>query len=351
MKREMLFMQQRFSKRVEWKLIVLFFFLASLWYWGGLNFLSKEEDFLWRKVRSAQDFLYTWRVEHDLQSSALEDPWETGFIGVEWSGITTTLGPIEAKRTATDPLWAVHVLRHYRKMGLSKGDPIAIVSSSSFPGLLYAVLAATEFLELRVLWIHSLGSSTWGANHQELPWPDIADILRKGGFLSTKVDFYTLGGKSEMGLDMPEEAREMLKNRVFSEGGALLETPSLAEMIQKKMEKLRDFSPKLLVTLGGSSATFGEGLLELPGGGYYPPGAWGKEEAFAEGVFFKALRENYPVLHFLNLRQLSFLASIPYDNKPLPRFASRTTFSFSFFGILCFFFFLMYHQRWKRYEC
>ena len=128
--------QERFSLVARWKLLLLAFGLTGLWYLAAPAVLSSEERLLWEKVRSAQLHLSQWRQQNDTAASTQSDPWDCGLIGLEWSGITTTLGDLGSKRTACNPAWAVQFGRWFREQGLKPGDHIAIYSSASFPGLL-----------------------------------------------------------------------------------------------------------------------------------------------------------------------------------------------------------------------
>ena len=89
-----------------------------------------------------QEVLAAWRAREGTASATADDPWGCGLIGVEWSEITTTLGELGSKRTACDPAWAVQFSRWFRQSGLERGDPVAIYSSASFPGLLVSAIAA-----------------------------------------------------------------------------------------------------------------------------------------------------------------------------------------------------------------
>ena len=332
--------------KIHGGLILLSFVLALLWYFSGPSPLTKEELFLWNKVRTAQENLFAARAARGVAPPPEVDPWRTGFPGVEWSGITTTLGPLEAKRTAADPLWSVYALRTFRRLGLKPGDRVAVYSSSSFPGLVFSLLSAAQSLDLSVLWVHSLGSSTWGANVPEFPWPRIAMTLREKGFLSIKADWYTLGGGGEMGRGMPPESRALLREAAAGEGIPLLEGNSLSEIIEKKTALLRSFAPRLVITVGGSAATFGSGEEEFPSGGYYVPAE--RDKYPGKGVFQNSLEQGIPVLHFLNLHSLSRKAGIPYDGRPAPAFLSGGGTIFSSLGLILFLAVLFFFPRWKK---
>lgn len=65
--------------------------------------------------------------------------------GASWGGVEslTTLGSFRRSAPPRTPLFGVRCLRWFRSWAAA-GDRIAVFSSSSFPGLLYAVLAAAE---------------------------------------------------------------------------------------------------------------------------------------------------------------------------------------------------------------
>ena len=337
--------QKKFALSARTALCLLALVLGFLWFVPGRAALSPDETVLWRRVRAAQGHLHSWRGESGLVPAPSEDPWKTGFTGVEWSPVTTTLGPIGAKRTAADPLWAVYTLRQLRGMGLKKGDRVAVCSSSSFPGLVWSILAALEHLDIDVLWIHSLGSSTWGANVPGILWPAFEASLRKGGFLKRKADWYTLGGRAEMGLDLPPEGRSLLLEAARESGVPVLEAESLAVMIDRKAALLENFLPRLVILVGGSAANFGGGETEAPEGGIYVPGK-SLEKEFPSGIFSRALQAGIPVMHFLNLRSLGRLAGIPYDGRPVPRFRTPGGAALPLLGLCIFLGFLAFFHRW-----
>ena len=344
-----------FARRAQWEVLLPACVLAFLWFFQGVSFLSEEEASLWRKVRAAQTSLAAWRdaspipslyPDHDFSKT---DPWRTGFIGVEWSSVTTTLGPIEAKRTAADPLWSVYALREFRQFRLREGDTIAMISSSSFPGLVYSLLAAAEHLGLRVFWIHSLGASTWGANVPEMLWPKIGELLRKGGFLSRKPDWYTLGGGNESGADMSPEGKKMLLAAALQDGVPMLEADALEEMIELKTKQILSVNPRLVLAVGGSHSTFGKGEIVPPGGGWYTPEESERVET-GDGVFRAVLLAGVPVLHFLNLRPLARSAGIPFDAPPRARFGGGAGDAACAAGLLFYCVFLFRFRRWRRDE-
>lgn len=330
------------------RLLLLAVVLCALWAVQRTP-LTAEESRLYRKVASAQAFLWGTMMREGILSDAdaAADPDKSGFIGVEWSMTTTTLGSLEAKRCATDPLWAVRVLRWFDELGLRKGDRIAILASSSFPGLLYSVLAAAEERELRVGLAVSLGSSTWGANRPEAPWPVLAGILRRGGFLGVRPVLYTLGGEGENGVGMPEEARAVLAGAARSDGVELFQNAKLEEAIERKMRLIlgdaSDSPVRLAINVGGAEGNMGTDPVVLS----LAPGMIAPKDGprAGNGAIGLALRAGCPVLHLLNLHVLADAEGIAWGERH-PEFTARGSTAAAILGLALFALALATHRRW-----
>lgn len=336
---------KRFSLFNRARLVLLAAGLAGFWYLAAPAVLSQDEALLWEKVRAAQLHLAQWRRANETASPAESDPWNCGLIGLEWSGITTTLGELASKRTACNPAWAVQFNRWFHQLGLQPHDPIVIYSSASFPGMLLNALAAAEAMQLEPFLIVSLGASTWGANHPDMPWPVLAAELRSNGFISKRADYYTLGGGSELWHGLPPEGEALLRTAARDSGVKLLTADDLEGMIRRKMELLEGFQPRVFINIGGSQANLGnaEEVLRLP------PGLLPVSESghAGNGVIGLAMRKDIPVIHLLNLKSLGRQVGIPYDGtlRKMAPVHVRTWWSVA--GVLLFFVVLFTHRRWK----
>ena len=319
--------------------------MAGLWYLAAPAVLSSEERLLWEKVRAAQLHLVQWRQQNGTGASAQSDPWDCGLIGLEWSGLTTTLGDLSSKRTACNPAWAVQFSRWFSELGLKPGDHVAIYSSGSFPGLLLNAVVATEAMQLEPLLIVSLGASTWGANHPDAPWPVLAAELRRSGFIRKRADYYTLGGGAELGHGLSPEGEALLRQAATDAGVTLLTAADLEEMIALKTELLEGHQPRLFINIGGSQANLGdaEEILRLS------PGMVPIDETgvSGNGVIGAAMHNKTPVIHMLNLKSISNRVGIPYDSPPRKMAPARVGIWWFFTGLVLFFSVLLSHRRWK----
>ncbi len=288
--------------------------LALIWWIGGSSPLTSERERLWLKVREAQSQILQWRRSMGSSFSPSDDPWGYGLIGLEWSPLSTTLGSLPSKRTACDPRWALAALGWFDRLGLKPGDPVVIFSSSSFPGMMLNVLMAAEERGLETSLIVSLGSSTWGANDPLTPWPAIAQYLRSRGFLHTKAMAYTKGGGGEVGGGLSPEGLAIMESSALAVQVPILDLDSLEEVVRWKMDLISRINPKTVISIGGSSSSMGDDpvALSLPPGPLSPGGVDG-----GDGVIGLALREGYPVIHLLNLKELALQEGIPFDSPPV----------------------------------
>lgn len=326
--------------------LVMVLGLALIWWIGGSAPLTGEKERLWLKVREAQSHVLDWRRSIGSSYSPSDDPWGYGLIGLEWSPLSTTLGSLPSKRTACDPAWSLAALDWFDDLSLEPGDPVVIFSSSSFPGMILNVLIAAEQRELDLSLVVSLGSSTWGCNDPLSPWPILAGELRSKGFLHTKAMAYTKGGGEEIGGGISPEGLEIMESAAALFQVPVLDLSSKEEVVRWKMDLLDRLKPKIVISIGGSSANMGDDpvALSLPPGPLLP----GRTDG-GDGVIGLALREGYPVIHILNLKALALQEGINFDSPPIMGGGKRGTvyslLGLIFFGTVLFFFRRFEHLR------
>ncbi len=234
---------------------------------------------------------------------------DVGFklIGEEFTPITTTLGHIKDKEMALDPRFAVIMSNFFNRIGLVSGDAVAIGASGSFPGLLLAVLAACESMELRPLLICSLGSSMYGANR---PGATIVDMVRCL-YPPSKVDSvflgFSLGGGGDRGDGaLFPEWEGALMDEARRLGGRLIMEKDLSSSVFRRMELYVEAAGErgigCFVGVGGAAVTFGVGDAAAA----FPNGI--TEKPFdgmpKEGLLSGFLKKGVPVIHLLCVRSL-----------------------------------------------
>lgn len=328
------------------RLLLLSLFMLAFWFIGAVPTMQREVG-LWRVVRDGQTALWRGQLSSGIALSQEADRLKTGFIGVEWSLLTTTLGSLEAKCTSANPLWASQFLDWFDQLGIKEGDRVVIYSSSSFPALLFSAIAAAESRNLEILLSVSLGSSTWGANREDFPWPRMSQLLLAGGHIKTRPAFYTLGGAGESGKDLSPEIRHMLAAIAEEEGTQLFIPATLEEAVGYKSRLLIDFAPKLFISIGGSNANLGDtaDAAEIPAGLLLPKeiGTY----AVGGGVIAGALAADIPALNILNIKYLAAASGIPWDPGVFLKMRPKLTLWAALPALACFAAVLTTHRRWR----
>ena len=333
--------QTRFVLRNRITLVILAVLLLALCMWSGGG-ATRQELLLMERVRTAQDLLYKWRLAGGSEFDPLDDPYKTGLIGLEWSELSTTVGSLEAKRTACDPRWAVIIRRWMKSLNVSEGDSVAIFTSSSFPGMALNAIVALESLNVKPVLVVSLGSSVWGANDPLFPWPVIEKKLRSEGFIKSRAIFYTPGGNYEIGGGVSKDAQDIFRNAATEAGVPLIVKMNLEDVVNWKMSLLKEFSVKALVSIGGSHANMGDDQAVLR----LSPGLH-RDGNGGDGVIGRALKAGYPVVHLLNIKGLSAEYGVPFDAAPGTQLYGRRVMIAALLALAIFSTVLYKFNRWS----
>lgn len=267
-------------------------------------------------MREGIDVVAAARDESNLPVDTRVDPNATGLIGVEFSTITTTLGDLAAKRTATNPAWAGVIAGWMLEAGVDAGDVVWATFSGSFPGLNLAVLAAAEAVEAELIAISSLGASMWGANVPEFPWSDMETAMRDAGLFKGGTVALTLGGTSDAGPNLLGDGTAPLRSAAVRSGWPLLEPEHLAAAVEQRLETFAAVGagrePRLFVNVGGGHASMGDcpNAATLPSGlsrnVFYCGGT-------VPGLIYVLAADDVPVIHLLNIKELALSVGIPID--------------------------------------
>lgn len=260
------------------------------------------------------------RMRAGLPIDPAADPNRTGLIGLEWSPITTTLGSLPAKRTATNPNVAAGLVRWLREAGVREGTAVAIGASGSFPGLIIAAVAAVEAVGAEPLVITSLAASTWGANHPAFTWMEMETAPHRALAWPRSIAA-SPGGAGDTARDLTPEGRALLRRAIEAAGVPLLPGETLPERIAARMAVYeRAAGPRRItafVNIGGASANTGtcDEILRLrPGVHRGLPRCSGEP-----GVMWLMQSRGIPVIHLLHVDGIAAALGLPLDPVPLPR--------------------------------
>lgn len=177
----------------------------------------------------------------------------SGLIGEEFTGITTTLGDLDSKRASTNPDYAAFFIKYFKGLGLKKGDVVGINMSSSFPALNLSVIVALDLMELKGIIINSIGSSMYGANNEKLTFLELQNILRKKGEIKNSVTAYSYGGDSDAGANFDEEVSLGIKERLKDLNLELISEVDLQKNLKRRIDIYeKNGEIKCFVNVGGN---------------------------------------------------------------------------------------------------
>jgi poly-gamma-glutamate system protein len=274
-----------------------------------------------RSMQAASRVLWMEKDARGLTPSAQADPNRTGMIGQEYTPITTTIGELPAKRTATNPDFAAALVRQIASLGLARGTPVVIVVSGSFVGGDVAAITATETLGLRPIVIASLSASMWGANEPEFNLIDMLAALREHNVIRTRAVVAVLGGGGAIGGSMDPDGVAALRRSAARDGVPIIEVRPVVALIDALLARIKaaagDKGPGAVINAGGALI----GLGSCQESYEWPPGLTRRAPPCSDGTPGLAMRlaaDGLPVLHIINMRRLALEWGLPFDPTPLP---------------------------------
>lgn len=263
------------------------------------------------RMQRCMDRVRDYKVEAGLGVSE-DDRLGTGMIGEPYTLITTTSGALEAKRTTANADMAALMVKLLDEAGIQSGDTVGAGFSGSFPALNLAVIAACEAMDVKLVYIASVGASTYGANQPELTFPDMICRLAEEGLVREKPAALSLGGAGDCGFDMDAETVAAIRARLDGYGVPLLYLEDYEENIAARMAIYqKSGSINCFVGVGGNLTTIGRGEGTLPYGLVRPYTV--KATNAGSGLMQRYNAAGLPVLHLLNIKKLASDYGLPYD--------------------------------------
>ncbi len=268
-------------------------------------------------MSEASKALYNYKINNNIPINLEDDINATGFIGEQYTEITTTIGPLDSKRTSTNPNFSAIIVDMLYEIGIKEGETIAINFSSSFPAVNIAVLSAAEAMKIDTVIISSVGSSTYGATNTEFTYLDMEYFLFEEGILSNRSSYFSLGGSDDNGLEFGEIISSEIVGRVSGYGCEFLSFEDMDEniaaryKIYNKGEEINGF-----INVGGNMLSFGENSSNS-----FIEGGIVKEintEKDEHGLIQLFYNDNVPVIHLLNIKDIALTYGLPLDPSPLP---------------------------------
>ncbi|WP_041083724.1 poly-gamma-glutamate system protein [Thermotoga profunda] len=305
------------------KKVLIWFITAVILYllWLFIPFdLYSHFDELYRASLIMEEAIDAISQRRSNQIDPLIDPNRTGLIGEELTELTTTAGDLESKRTTTNPDMAVLISYLLIKIGVKKGDCVAVGASGSFPGLIVATLSACKAIGARPLVICSIGASQWGANQIDFTVLDLFNWLVEIGF--ERPLLFSYGGSDNKGSEFSEEIRDKLKRKaseydfVFREGESF--EHDLWWFYQVYISNC-DERIAAFVNIGGSLINLGRSATAAMQVGLITD----KGTLDNESMIGLMINNNVPVLSLLNMKKLTTKYGLLWDPIPLPKASEK----------------------------
>ena len=239
-----------------------------------------------QKLQDWMDDIRDYKLEAGLSLTPY-DTHKTGMIGDEYTPIT--------------------------EAGVKSGDTIGAGFSGSFPTLNLAVLAAGEAMNVKVIYIASMGASTFGANQPQFTFPDMVCRLYLDGRLQTPPALITPGGDYDCGGEMFEEEKEEALARIASYGVAdIMQERDFAVNLKAREDLYETLGPiSCFVGVGGNITTIGLEEDKMKAGVMVPYTVTSVRSDDGLLQYYNA--HGLPVLHLLNIKQLAAQYGLPFD--------------------------------------
>ncbi len=255
------------------------------------------------------------RLKKGIMIDPVNDPNQTGLIGLEHSPITSEPGDLNAKLTTTNPNISAAIVELLKKCHLKEGDIVAVSLSGSFPALNLATLSAIQILNLEPIIITSASASMWGANIPELTWLDMENILFQTRLLKFRSVAASLGGIDDIGRGLSPEGRKMLATAIKRNNIQELSSKDLEEAIEKRFKLYQEIAGVKKISCfinigGGATALAG---YELPTGVLDP-----LTYSLHQGLTGRFLRNSVRVININNINHLARRYELPIAPIPVP---------------------------------
>ena len=265
-----------------------------------------------QKDKLLQEEIFKEKLRRGIEIDKSLDKNETGLIGLEWSGITTTLGDIEAKRTSTNPDFAALLVKLFKEAGLKKGDIVAANFSSSFPALNLAFISAADTLGLKAIIITSIGSSTYGGNIEDFTYLDMENYLYSKNLINNRTIAYSLGGAGDIGKEFDKDLIEKIKNRINGYGLKFFYEKEFNKNLENRYKFYKNESQnniKAFINIGGNLLSLGENADIIDNQKILLD----KSLPFKTGLVGKFLKDDIPVFYLLNIKSIALYYNLEYD--------------------------------------
>lgn len=278
-----------------------------------------KTDYFEKKLQAAELTQQSFRIikkavdSLNIPIDRINDPNETGLIGLQYSPITTERGDLNAKLTSTNPNFAALIVTFLKDAGLKKDDTVFVSLSGSFPALNIAVLSAIKTVDMHPIITTSVGSSMWGANYPQFTYVDMESVLNQAGLLKFKTVAASIGGEDDIGRGLSPEGREMIDAAIARNNIQLLDGSNVVEVIDKKIEILNEHgTARLFMNVGEQNTALAGADIRS---GFIKP----RQIKLGTGLIAHFSKAGTPVINIIDINHLAQRYGLPIAPIPLPK--------------------------------
>ena len=284
-----------------------------------------------KKMETAMAVLTNEVHNLGLPIDRMNDPNETGLIGVNVSTITTSRGALSERLITLNPNFAAAIVDLLRNAGLQEGDYVAVGVTGANPGANIALYSAMETLGLNPIIITSVGAATYGANREIFTWLDMERVLFENGITSFHSRHATMGGTNDLGRGLPPEGRDNIVRAVERNHRILLNSEEFEDNVRLRMDAYDSLLPdgaryRAFINVGAGVGNVGS----LVNARIISTGIHRRlhERTFSEpGTMMLFAQRNIPVVHIYNINRLVSQYDLPRNTYPMPTAGTGTLFS------------------------
>ncbi len=234
------------------------------------------------------------------------DPTDSGLIGRLSTEITSSRGLLQSKQASVNPNFAGLVVHYLKKIGVKKGDVVALGISGSFPAVNIATYSALRTLEVKPIIISSASASQWGANIPGFSWLDIESKLYEKKLFPFRSVAASLGGIADKAIGISDKGRQILVDTIAKHQIPLIEGNNLEENVQQRIDIYRreaNSKPiKAYINIGGARASTGSKYAKLSPGINDDISFIDNDEKSISNYFAE---EHIPVINMTEIRSLA----------------------------------------------
>jgi poly-gamma-glutamate system protein len=325
------------SLKNSWSLLGLAILAILLYYIAQSSYVEIESHHYEEKVLAANSMsqalplLKAEMLSLGYTIDTMNDPNETGLIGVNVSSITTSRGGLTDRLTTLNPNFSAVFIDLLKRAGLSSGDYVAVGLTGANPGANISLYIAMEVLGLHPVVITSLGAATYGANRELFTWLDMERVLYENGIVSFFSEYAAIGGTNDLGRGLPPEGRDNIILSIERNNRILIDGEDLIDNISLRMETYDRMLPegqryRAFINVGAGVGNVGSLVnAQIVSTGIQR--RLGERDFREPGTMMHFSKRNIPIIHVYNIQRLVSEYNMPISPTPMPQPGTGPIFS------------------------